>query len=660
MADQTIRELAVAPAVQQPLCITFPQGDTPFQLKTGLIHLLPTFHGLSSESPHKHLFEFHLVCSSMKPQGVSEDQIKLCAFPFSLSGIDKEWLFYLPPNSITTWTDLNSKFLDRLSEQTLIQYFYEGLLPMEMKMIEAASGGAIFNMMPTQAKELISTMAANSQQFGAISEPNRRVHEEETTQPKPCEICTMIDHPTDCCPTLQEETVNAVGKFPGSTQRPYNPHEGVLENVLVKVNELIFPVDFYVIDMENDRTNTSPEILLGRPFLGTADTKIESINFVDIFEPAINEFVEANFVESCRDYDDSDDAPQVELKELPTHLKYAFLGDNNTLPVIVSNKLSKREEDDLVEVLRIHKEAIGWTIADIKGLSPSTCMHKIKVEEDAKPSPKGQRRLNPPMMEVSSKYRWHLKIKRKRRSHALSEHSPIDACPSDYDFSKIAQPLCNLLQKDQIFNFNSDCKESWDTLKEKLVSAPIVQPPNWDHPFELMCDASDTTVGAVLGQKIGKEPHVIAYASRTLDSAQKNYSTTKKELLAIVFALEKFRSNLLEFNLEIKDKKGRENLVADHLSQIPISSSDPPIKEEFLDEHLMVTHKGKMSWFADMMNYLVTGKVPTHLPRSTINRIKKDSRFYVWDDPYLWKHCFDQVIRRCIAEDEVWYTKGDH
>ncbi|KAL4341928.1 hypothetical protein GQ457_08G023240 [Hibiscus cannabinus] len=89
MADQTIRQLATAPVVQQPLCITFPQGDTPFQLKTGLIHLLPTFHGLPSEIPHKHLAEFHLVCSSMKAQGVSEDQIKLRAFPFSLSGIAK-------------------------------------------------------------------------------------------------------------------------------------------------------------------------------------------------------------------------------------------------------------------------------------------------------------------------------------------------------------------------------------------------------------------------------------------------------------------------------------------------------------------------------------------------------------------------------------------
>ncbi|KAK8974437.1 hypothetical protein V6N11_072772 [Hibiscus sabdariffa] len=289
MADQTIRELAAALAVEQPLCITFPQGEMPFQLKTGLIHLLPTFHGLPSESPHKHLTEFHLVCSSMKPQGVSEDQIKLRAFPFSLSGIAKEWLFYLPPNSITTWTDLNSKFLDRfflaakaseirksilgikqkyeeslyeywerykklcvscpqhgLSDQTLVQYFYEGLLPMEMKMIDAASGGALFNMTPTQAKDLISTMAANSQQFGTISEPNRRVHEVNTvslenkikqltnvvsslvaekSRPfKACGICTQTDHPTDSCPSLQDETVNAIGNFPGPPQRPYNPY----------------------------------------------------------------------------------------------------------------------------------------------------------------------------------------------------------------------------------------------------------------------------------------------------------------------------------------------------------------------------------------------------------------------------------------------------
>ncbi|KAK8648438.1 hypothetical protein V6N13_129190 [Hibiscus sabdariffa] len=111
--DQIIRELVAAPDDQQPLCITFPNGETPFSLKTGLIHLLPTFRGLPNENPHKHLKEFHMVCLSTKPQGVSDDQIKLRAFPFSLTDLAKDWLFDLPSNSVTTWTEMARLFLDR-------------------------------------------------------------------------------------------------------------------------------------------------------------------------------------------------------------------------------------------------------------------------------------------------------------------------------------------------------------------------------------------------------------------------------------------------------------------------------------------------------------------------------------------------------------------
>ena len=95
------------------------------------------------------------------------------------------------------------------------------------------------------------------------------------------------------------------------------------------------------------------------------------------------------------------------------------------------------------------------------------------------------------------------------------------------------------------FVFDQACKDAHDELKRRVTSAPIIQPPNWDEPFEIMCDASDYVVGAVLGQRIGKNLHVIAYASRMLDGAQCNYHTTEKELFAVVFALEKFRSYLL-------------------------------------------------------------------------------------------------------------------
>ncbi|KAM1104842.1 hypothetical protein ACFX2J_013167 [Malus domestica] len=96
-------------------------------------------------------------------------------------------------------------------------------------------------------------------------------------------------------------------------------------------------------------------------------------------------------------------APTLELKPLPDHLKYVFLGDDETLPVIVSSSLTAHEEEKLVRVLREHKTAIGWTLADNRGISPTTCMHRILLEEGTKPSREAQRHLNPPMMEVMKK-----------------------------------------------------------------------------------------------------------------------------------------------------------------------------------------------------------------------------------------------------------------
>ncbi|KAF8048088.1 hypothetical protein N665_2681s0003 [Sinapis alba] len=145
------------------------------------------------------------------------------------------------------------------------------------------------------------------------------------------------------------------------------------------------------------------------------------------------------------------------------------------------------------------------------------------------------------------------------------------------DFSKIARPLTKFLCKEATFNFDEECLVAFKKLKSELISAPIVQPPDWDLPFEIMCDASDYAVGAVLGQKKDKKTHVIYYASRTLDDAQMKYATTEKELLAIVFAFEKFRSYLVgsKFDLEIKDKPGVENGVADHLSRMRVECGIP-------------------------------------------------------------------------------------
>ena len=113
------------------------------------------------------------------------------------------------------------------------------------------------------------------------------------------------------------------------------------------------------------------------------------------------------------------------------------------------------------------------------------------------------------------------------------------------DFSKIANPLYKLLEKDAKFVWEKECQESFEDLKSHLTTAQIIRAPNWQLPFEVMCDASDLATGAVLGQREDGKPHVVYYASKTLNEAQRNYTTTEKELLAVVNALDKFRAYLV-------------------------------------------------------------------------------------------------------------------
>ncbi|CAJ2642338.1 unnamed protein product, partial [Trifolium pratense] len=281
MAEQrTLRQLAAPDVNYNGLCIQYTDVDIPFELKSGLIQLLPKFHGLAGEDPHKHLKEFQVVCSTpLRHEGITEDHIKLKAFPFSLQGAAKDWLYYLEPNSITTWNDLKKVFLERyfpafraalirkeicgirqgneslaeywerfkqlvsscpqhqITDQLLIQYFYEGLLPMDRNILDAASGGALVDKTPAAAKALIENMSLNSQQFTTRNN-SASVNEVQSSSPsikaletkfdarideltslvkqlavnrpqtaKVCDICTSPEHPTDTCPILQDETI---------------------------------------------------------------------------------------------------------------------------------------------------------------------------------------------------------------------------------------------------------------------------------------------------------------------------------------------------------------------------------------------------------------------------------------------------------------------
>ncbi|KAL3512852.1 hypothetical protein ACH5RR_025569 [Cinchona calisaya] len=225
----------------------------------------------SCEDSNKHLKEFYVVCTSMRPTGVSEEYIKLKKFPFLLKDEAKDWLFDLPSGSISTWEKINRLFLAKyfpasrttnickeicgikqfneeslheywerfkklcascphhqISDSLLIQYFYEGFLPNERTMVDAASGGALDNLTIDAARELISNMAAHSQKFATRrDQPIKRVNEVNVSSleqqmasltsfvrqlasgtaltAQPCGVCSNERHSTDMCRTLQDE-----------------------------------------------------------------------------------------------------------------------------------------------------------------------------------------------------------------------------------------------------------------------------------------------------------------------------------------------------------------------------------------------------------------------------------------------------------------------
>ncbi|GJX94323.1 reverse transcriptase domain-containing protein [Tanacetum coccineum] len=347
-----------------------------------------------------------------------------------------------------------------------------------------------------------------------------------------------------------------------------------------------------------------------------------------------------------------DDPSELELKDLPSHLEYAFLEGTDKLPVIISKNLKNEEKAALLKVLKSHKRAIAWKIFDIKGIDPSFCTHKILMEDDFKPAVQHQRRVNPKIHEVIKKeviklfdagliypisdslwvclYRlpcmmaifhdmieetmevfmddfsvfgdsfsscfshldkmlkwcvdtnlvlnWekcHFMVKEDIvLGHKISKSGiEVDKAKVDViakllhpttvkgvqsflgyagfyrqfiqDFSKIARPMTHLLEKETPFVFSKECIEAFNLPKKKLTEAPILVAPDWDLPFEIMCDASDYAVGAVLGQRKTKHFQPIHYASKTMTDDQAHYTTTEKELLAVVYACEKFRPYLV-------------------------------------------------------------------------------------------------------------------
>ncbi|XP_073121519.1 uncharacterized protein [Henckelia pumila] len=294
-----------------------------------------------------------------------------------------------------------------------------------------------------------------------------------------------------------------------------------------------------------------------------------------------------------------DDLINVEIEEMT-----AYLNDNQSWRK--GGKIRLKDFGDRKDLV-LQKPSLEEPpiVADIKGINPSICMHKILMEENINPLVQPQRRLNLKMQEV---------VKAEMIKLMDAGYNQIAIAPEDQDkktftcpygtfaYRRIPFGLCNApatFQRCMTAIFHD---MAFEFLREILVTAPVLTSSDWNLPFEVMCDASDTAVGAVLGQRIDKVFRTIYCASKTLNEAQLNYATTEKELLAVFFALDKFHSYLIlskitiytdhsairhllakkdakprlirwilhlqEFDLEIKDKKGVENVVADHLSRL--------------------------------------------------------------------------------------------
>ncbi|XP_021864044.1 uncharacterized protein [Spinacia oleracea] len=399
---------------------------------------------------------------------------------------------------------------------------------------------------------------------------------------------------------------------------------GILEDAHVRVGKFYIPVDFVVLDMEED---SQIPIILVRPFLCTAgdviDVKSGSLTLSvgdDTVIFNLTNALKSPMLENtcCR----IDIVEEISLDNIPRMLYDDPLmatltleaqkgeGDNEIdslisyldgieaekvngfedFPVIVNATLDDSQLSKLLTVLRMHKKAIGYSIDDFKGISPDFCMHRINLEADHRPRIHPQRRLNLNMQDVipidannqektaftcpygtfayrrmpfglcnaPATFQSEFGIKLGKvpllvnegvvLGHLIFERGiqvdrakveVIEKLPPPVnikgvrsflgharfyrriikDFSKIAKPLTQLLLKDATFEFIDACLEYFDRLKKALITAPIIQPPDWDLPFEIMCDASDYAFGAVLGQRKNKVFYAIYYASKTVDGA---------------------------------------------------------------------------------------------------------------------------------------------
>ncbi|XP_073138509.1 uncharacterized protein [Henckelia pumila] len=330
---------------------------------------------------------------------------------------------------------------------------------------------------------------------------------------------------------------------------------GIVDDVLVKVDKFIFPVDFVVLDMEED--NEIP-LILGRTFLATGKALIDVQKFV---ERDVQEFISEDPLEVCLTHPSPKELNNEEIEEYVQYLDAEKPLSRMVVPKKGGITVVKNENNELVPTRTVR----GWRVCiDYRKLNDAT-------RKDHFPQPFIDQMLEivagHPFYCFLGGYSGYMQILIAPEDQEkitftcpygtfANKRMSFGLCNAPATFQRCMMEIFHDVIEDFIEIFMDDFSvfvSSFDAcllnlskiLKKKLITAPVIVAPDWESPFEVMCDVSDTALGAVLGKKREKTIHVIYYASMMLSAAQRNYSTTEKELLAVVFDLDKFRFYLI-------------------------------------------------------------------------------------------------------------------
>nr|GEW34140.1 reverse transcriptase domain-containing protein [Tanacetum cinerariifolium] len=394
---------------------------------------------------------------------VLNDVVKLMMFPYSLEGSARGWMNTNSKENASKTDDRIDKHADQIS--TLVDICAKKVVtPALVKVVEESSvtsGGphAHFNCDDTNSNQPSVCVTTSTYNQGA---PQNRA---SNYMAPPVNRIDIIDVArVEYAQEILGFSKKSSGGNPNSTSEPiifdsspsFTSFEGsdfILEEIEAYLNN-------ESISLEIDHADCDPEgdIYLIEKLLNNGPFQLPPMDLKQGEVVKVKSSIE--------------EPSKLELKDLPSHLEYAYLEGVDKLPVIIVKDLKDDEKESLLKVLKSHKRAIAWKITYIKGINPRFCIHKILMEEDYKHVVQSQRWVNPKIHEVIKKE--GIKLLDAEMIYLISD-SPL-----------IARPMTHLLEKETPFVFSKDCIDAFETLKKKLTEAPILVVPDWNLPFKLI------------------------------------------------------------------------------------------------------------------------------------------------------------------------------